>query len=214
MGDSGSIRVSLSFTTSEIKIVLIPPFIIRDILMEVISVSHFHRDLSQPRPSLKRARNPESNSSPLEFASKSDEGEEPQGQRQIAKNNRVSAAFGLGEASRNAALLEPASPSNLPLHSSELGRLPLYEHFDWGTDQNQPLMNTDGWSPAYTNDPTTNTESDWRSLFDPAPPGFGDLSELPPGSSAPGEFNVVQAANVRDNRYVTSFDLLFGKFFF
>ncbi|KAE9400224.1 hypothetical protein BT96DRAFT_919621 [Gymnopus androsaceus JB14] len=98
-----------------------------DILGEVISVSKFQPDA---RSSLKRPRNLDTNNIPVGYSR--DDG--LLGHRQIAGSNRVSATLEFESVS---SLPEPFNAFKLPLQSSELGSIPLYEHSDWSTSQNQ-----------------------------------------------------------------------------
>ncbi|KAE9393186.1 hypothetical protein BT96DRAFT_924228 [Gymnopus androsaceus JB14] len=102
-----------------------------DTLVEVISVSHFHPPSNQPTSSLKRAREPDEDN--VTSSASNDGGA---GQRRIAGRSQVSAALE-STATPISPFSDPFNGSNLPLHSSELGSLPVFEHVDWSTVQNQ-----------------------------------------------------------------------------
>ncbi|KAJ3794574.1 fungal-specific transcription factor domain-containing protein [Lentinula aff. detonsa] len=119
-----------------------------DILREIIAISHFHHDrrLDSESRSMKRSREAalgDAEAETLERASSISS--EKHDERQIASNSRVSTTktgttgtAGLTDSMQSP---KPAGPDDdslfesmslLPTHSSELGRLPIYESF---TDQ-------------------------------------------------------------------------------
>ncbi|KAE9383294.1 hypothetical protein BT96DRAFT_869308 [Gymnopus androsaceus JB14] len=119
-----------------------------DILGEVISVSQFQ---PEARSSLKRPRNPDTNNVSDTYSR--DDG--VLGHRQIAGSNRVSAALELESVS---SLPEPYNAFKLPLQSSELGSIPLYEHSDWSTTHNQ-------WVPS-ASDPLDQSQLNAMSEYE------------------------------------------------
>ncbi|KAJ3759895.1 fungal-specific transcription factor domain-containing protein [Lentinula raphanica] len=126
-----------------------------DILMEVISVSHFHpsqfnlTNSTLKRPRIDSSDNPSlpQSSSSTMTAHQDTNGEE----RPIAGSSRVLAALDKVQNPSN-----PPNPSNsspqfsLPLNSSELGRLPIYEplRVDWNVAQDQWLMPSEQFEVA------------------------------------------------------------------
>ncbi|KAJ3874892.1 fungal-specific transcription factor domain-containing protein [Lentinula edodes] len=103
-----------------------------DILMEVISVSHFHQS-SQPRTiSLKRPRI-ENNILPSSLATSEAVDNED---LYTTGRNGLSVAANIGNPP-TASIQELAAKFALPLNSNELGSLPICEPFDWSTPQNQ-----------------------------------------------------------------------------
>lgn len=195
MGNGWSIRVSFSFKKASFGLIVT---LFSDILMEVISLSHFHHDSGQLSSPLKRPRNATS----IDVSS---EGEEPIGQRRTAGSGRVRAVWAALEREigppRDSEPLDPPA-SNLPLHSSDLGSLPVHENFEWATAQNQPWIDSDSWLPSHTYTPLENAP-DWQPLFDQSSPAFGESLETPlglSGSSTPGEFDVAQVVDVQNSR--------------
>ncbi|KAE9399356.1 hypothetical protein BT96DRAFT_690864 [Gymnopus androsaceus JB14] len=115
-----------------------------DVLLEVMSVSHFS-PASEPTPSLKRPRKPD-NDNATSFVS-TGEGVD---QRQIAGSSQVSVALESTNQPTLSPFSEPFNGSNLPLHSSELGSLPVYEHIDWSTIQKE-WLNPETCAPSLSN---------------------------------------------------------------
>lgn len=134
MGDAWSIRVcSKHFRETTLRALTLMP---RDVLMEVISVSHFPPESNYTRSTLKRPRNPDISSMEPAIYSGSNDGGIAE-QRPIAGSNRVSAALELGSRVGSPSASDLSSRFNLPLKSGQLGSLPVYEPFDWSTPQTQ-----------------------------------------------------------------------------
>ncbi|KAJ3901599.1 fungal-specific transcription factor domain-containing protein [Lentinula edodes] len=103
-----------------------------DILMEVISVSHFHQS-SQPRTiSLKR---PRIENNILASSLTTSEAVDNEDQYTTGRNG-LSVAANIGNPP-TASIQELAAKFALPQNSNELGSLPICEPFDWSTPQNQ-----------------------------------------------------------------------------
>ncbi|KAE9392720.1 hypothetical protein BT96DRAFT_924543 [Gymnopus androsaceus JB14] len=111
-----------------------------DVLVELMSVSHFY-PASEPTSSLKRTRKADND------IDTSDNHVGSNDQRRIAGSSRVSVAL---ESTILSPFSEPFNGFNLPLHSSELGSLPVYEHVDWSTEQKQWLK-PEAWAPSLSN---------------------------------------------------------------
>ncbi|KIK55974.1 hypothetical protein GYMLUDRAFT_829107 [Collybiopsis luxurians FD-317 M1] len=110
--------------------------------MEVVSVSHLNHELHQSRSALKRNRpteNADSGDTTLDHESRS-------APRRIAGSNQVSATFHTED---TAAFSRHMSTFDLPLYSSDLGSLPVYEPSEVSAVPNQgPTL--DNWNPTFS----------------------------------------------------------------
>ncbi|KAJ4490959.1 fungal-specific transcription factor domain-containing protein [Lentinula aciculospora] len=131
-----------------------------DILMKVISVSHFQQS-SQPRLSLKRSRMEVNRNLSSSFPVAPGSGDREK--RRAAESDRV---LDITEAPYLSTTMQ--EPPKLPLNSNELGILPIFEPFDWSTAQNQ-------WSTASGNQEALNP---WTSTG-----SQDDMNQLYPASS-------------------------------
>lgn len=173
----------------------------RDVLMEVISVSHFPPESNYPRSTLKRPRDSDTSNTGPAICSGFDNGGIVE--RPIAGSNRVSAALELGGGVSSSSLWasDVFSGFNLPLQSGQLGSLPVYETFDWSSPQTQWISSTSpvsapnipGCYPSeyidfslISQSTSLTSRADPLTLFTANPPPF----EYPPG--------VESSANIQD----------------
>lgn len=127
-----------------------PSYFSRDILTEVISVSHFHKS-SQPMSSMKRPREDDRN---MHTHSSTDPDFVDNGQR----HNDMIAGNDMGTPYLPTIEEHPRN-FELPLNSGELGSLPIHEPFlDWSVPSNQWVSNSenenalDSWAATVPND--------------------------------------------------------------
>lgn len=168
----------------------------------MISASHFS-EKSIPTSSLKRPRNGDKFSS-LASSSSSDEAKS---QRRIVGSKHVSATL-VDVDSPITTLAEPAIGFSLPLHSSELGRLPIYEPFDW-----EQWAMSESWN-ASTFDPISTTPSSPSAMnqLETATSLFGGQSDqdatrtfYTPDTANPLSYEPISGqllSNISDNRCV------------
>ncbi|KAJ4490980.1 fungal-specific transcription factor domain-containing protein [Lentinula aciculospora] len=126
-----------------------------DILMEVISVSHFQQS-SQSRSSLKRPRTEDDDLQPASVSPRAVDKEK----RRTAGSNRVLTAIDITKTHHLPTMQESTTKFTLPLNSNELGSLPIYEPFNWSWPQDQWLLPSgdqnlnNPWAAAGTSDGT------------------------------------------------------------